>query len=155
MKFSIIPSLILTLLLASTAAHATLGEPEASIDNVRRATRMTRSPGIRRNAGSATYTVHELKSAGGTIREYVSASGVVFAVTWTGHRSPELKTILGNYEGEYRTLARSHRRARGQRGLSLSSTRLIATRGGHMRRLSGRFLATHLIPTGVNTNDIQ
>src|SRR5690349_21572751 len=103
MKLNSLTTLLLALLLGPVAAHATLGEPEASIENVRRATRTTRAAGIRRGSGATTYTVHELKNAGGVIREYVSASGVVFAVTWTGHRSPDLKTILGGYEGEYRS----------------------------------------------------
>lgn len=156
MKLTLLPAFLLLAIpaLLATPAHATLGEPESSIDHVRRATRTTRSPGVRRNAGSATYTVHELKNAGGVIREYVTASGVVFAVTWTGHRSPDLKTVLGSYEGDYRSLERTQR-VRGKRGQSLRSQRLLAARGGHMRRLSGRFIDPNLIPAGVRIHDIQ
>lgn len=169
------------LLLGASPSHATLGQGEDSIETVRRSARIAqnaRKPSTRGGSGAASYTVHEMVSRGATIREYVNASGKVFAVTWHGYRSPKLQTLIGGYEPELRRLDRDYERelrarANTQRkspagtsplrylGVPRASARfvrsdkLVAIRSGHMRALRGRYFDPNLLPPGVNLDAIQ
>lgn len=163
--------LLLTTLLGPTSAMATLGEPETSIDRVRRALpRSSRLAAQRRTIGSASYSVHEIKNAGTTIKEYVNSKGTIFAVTWKGYRAPDLKTLIGKYDGELRSLQLQHqlslrervlpngrtiRAKTGARSLRVESKNLVAIRSGHPRSLRGRYIDPTLKPVGVSINEIQ
>jgi hypothetical protein len=148
--------IVLTLLLISTlSAHAQLGEPESSIEQLQRATRTTRRAATRVTTTHAAYTVHVLEKNGMTIREYVNSDKKVFAITYRGYRSPEPKTILGKFISEYQNLERDQRRAPGARNQLLASSKLIAARSGHPRALRGRFIARDLVPSGVDIHALQ
>lgn len=56
---------------------------------------------LRSNSGNS-YSVHEMQTpAGVAVREYVSAAGKVFAVTWQGPFHPDLRQLLGTYFDQY------------------------------------------------------
>src|SRR5579863_8274500 len=58
--------------------------------------------GTRRTMAAASYTVHEIQAANGTVvREFVSSDGKVFAVAWHGPWMPDMRQILGTYFEQY------------------------------------------------------
>ncbi len=72
-------------------ALATLGEDVATVENDR-----IKMKAQLRITSVAGYTVHEIQdSAGTTVREYVAASGKVFAVAWNGPLLPDFRQTLG------------------------------------------------------------
>ncbi|MBS1958908.1 MAG: DUF2844 domain-containing protein [Bdellovibrionales bacterium] len=165
--------LLLSLLLSLSpppSAHATLGEGEASIENVRRAFGATRQAVVGRTArrnSAVNFKMHELRArpiggragraSGITLREYVNADGKVFAVSWQGFRTPNLQEILGGYAPEAARLEStpSTVKERAARSRYMESKSLIEARNGHPRGLRGRYLSVSLAPKGVTLDDIQ
>jgi hypothetical protein len=100
------------------------------------------------------FTVERMESPANEVREYVSPSGVVFAVAWDGVSHPDLSALLASYAPEYRqALERSRtktRRARRVRG-----ERVVVETWGHMRSLHGRAFVPDLIPPGVSVDAIR
>lgn len=132
-------------------AHATLGEPESSLDSNRAALKAVHKSTTTRS----TYTVHEDASDGASVRQYISSSGVVFAVAWNGVSHPDLASLLGNYYDDYRKVLRSTLRKPGRRHVQLRGSRVVVEKWGHMRNLQGRAYAPALLPSGVNINEIR
>jgi hypothetical protein len=130
-------------------ARAALGEPERSVENDRLALRTERQPAATR-AGA---TVHELRGPGITVREYVDASGIVFAVAWSGMAAPDLPLLLGAYHGEYRAAAARREVVRGPR--RVESAGVVVETWGHARNLHGRAWAPDLVPPGVSLDDVD
>lgn len=97
------------------------------------------------------YTLHELRSAGGTnVREYVSSSGDVFAVAWDGPAMPDLRQVLGDYFAAFQRAVDASRAARRAHGpLSIDTGDFVVQTRGHMRSLSGRAYLKRLMPAGV------
>jgi hypothetical protein len=132
-------------LAALQPAWAALGEPQASIQAD---TRRLKAAVPRVLAGSA-YTVHELQDAvGGTVREYVSPAGVVFALTWSGAFKPDLQQLLGRYFGTYSGAPRSAGSDRNH--LALDTDSLVVRAGGRQRGFFGSAWAPALVPAGVD-----
>ena len=84
------------LLLAGEApvpARAALGDTVASVQADR-----VSMKGQLRTRSEPGYSVQEISAANGVlVREFVSSSGVVFAVSWSGPAMPDLKQTLGTY----------------------------------------------------------
>jgi hypothetical protein len=141
------------LLLAVSAgtARATLGEPISSLEANRVALKSVRKS----STAHGTYTVHEDVSDGATIRQYVSSSGVVFAVAWDGVSHPDLAALLGTYTEEYRQVQRTTSRKPGTRRAQLRGSRVVVERWGHMRNLHGRAYATDIFPGEVSLDEIR
>ena len=134
---------------ASGAAQAALGGRYASIA----ADQAQLHASIKMTAHSA-YEVHELTLASGTtVREYVAASGIVFAVAWTGPSLPNLQQTLGTYFADYRSAAQSRRGGRNH--LSLERSDLSIEAGGHMRAFFGRAVLVQAVPAGVSSNELR
>ncbi len=133
------------------SALATLGEPLSSLDSNRTALKTVRKSVTTRTA----YSIHEDVSDGSAIRQYVTQNGIVFALAWNGVSHPDLTSLLGNYDDDYRTALRSELRKKGQRHLAVHGSRVIVEKWGHMRNLQGRAYDPALIPNGVNINEIQ
>lgn len=132
-------------------AHATLGEPAASVETDRKALSAAR----RTTTTVDGYTVQEVKSDANTVREYVSSSGVVFAIAWNGLSHPDLTPLLGTYAGEYRQALRQTPRVPGRRSLKVKGDRVVVEKWGHMRNLQGRAYVPALIPPGVSLDEIK
>src|SRR5579862_8971954 len=111
-------------------------------------TRVTRTDG---------YTIHELRVPTGTlVREYVSSSDNVFAVTWQGPWLPDFRQLLGTYFEQYRTAAQNARRSREGRGpLLIQEGGLVVQSGGHPRSFTGRAYLSTLLPPGLVPSAIQ
>jgi Protein of unknown function (DUF2844) len=102
----------------------------------------------------AAYTVEQISTPRGeAIKEYLSPSGTVFAVTWRGPRPPDLSQLLGSYFAEYQTAVASRRPQRGH--LRVQSPNLVVEGSGHVRDLRGRAYDPTLLPAGVNVDEIQ
>ncbi len=142
-------ALSLGLALAGTAAQATLGGATATVET----DRLQVGARVARIAHLA-FTVHELSTAdGGTVREYVSPAGVVFAVSWHGPAKPDLRQLLGSH---FDTLGRSQNRQRGSHSqLAIHEGNIVFESQGRMRSFHGRAYLNDALPAGVTSNDIE
>ncbi len=132
-------------------AHATLGESADSVMSDRKA--MSAVPGATtfRNG----YTIQEVKSDAVSVREYISPSGVVFGIAWSGLIHPDLTLLLGSYAGEYQEALKQTPRKHGRRFSQVRTNRVVVEKWGHMRHLQGRAYAPALIPSGVSIDEIK
>ena len=131
-------------------AHAALGADVTSVENDRQRMkaelRVTTAPG--------GYTVHEIQTPATTVvREYVSPSGRVFAVAWSGPVLPDLQQTLGSYYEQYRTAGTTPHEAR--RHLRVDQPDLVIRSNGHMRAFHGYAYVPSLLPTNFSADDIK
>ena len=130
-------------------AHAALGQGSTSIE----ADRLQAKASVRQLTHPA-YTVHELTTEmNGLVREYVSPSGVVFAVSWHGPSKPNLQQVLGAHFATVTAAAPG--RPGGHAHQQVHEGTLVFESTGHMRSFHGRAYLTDAIPAGVTANDIQ
>jgi hypothetical protein len=101
------------------------------------------------------YTVERMQSSAHQVREFLSPSGVVFAVSWDGISHPDLSKLLGAYAGEYRRAAAAQLGPRGRRHRVVRTDRLVVETWGHMRSLHGRAYVPALVPQGVSVDDLH
>jgi len=144
-------SLLTAVLATARPVQAVLGESADSVTADRKALSAMRSVTTTR----ATYTVQEVESESVTVREYISPSGVVFAVTWSGLVNPDLTQLLGSYSGEYQEARRQTPRTPGKRSQQVKTNRVVVETWGHMRHLQGRAYAPALVPQGVTIDEIK
>ena len=147
-------AMVLVHVTALTPVWAALGQPATSVERDR-----TLMKGQRHGqTGTGTgYSIETLTVAGMTIREFVSADGVVFAVVWKGTGAPDLSLLLGDYFEEYRdglTTARN-RTPRSRKPLALKTEHLVVEQRGHSRSMWGRAFLPSALPPGMAPEDIQ
>jgi hypothetical protein len=130
---------------------ATLGQPADSVESDRIALSAVRGGTTMQNG----YTVQEINYGGTAVREYVSSSGVVFAVAWNGIRHPDLTALLGSYADQYRRTLQQTPRQPGVRHLSVRTDGVVVEKWGHVRDLRGRAYAPDLIPPGLDIDEIR
>ena len=139
---------------ALVPAKAGLGDPVASVEADR-----VSMKGQLRTRSEPGYSVQEITAAnGGTVREYVSPSGVVFAVSWSGRAMPDLQHTLGTYFAQYRTSVAAQR-ATGQRSghhhVEIRAPSLVVHSGGHMRQHFGMAYVPSLVPQNLSISDLH
>jgi len=107
--------------------------------------------------GAAGFSVHLMRLPSGTVvKEYVSPSGIVFAISWQGPTLPDLRQVLGRYFEQYVATVRSPDIGSGSRRTqSTQGSGLVVQSGGHMRAFFGRAYLTQLLPRGVLPEEIQ
>ena len=136
------------LLLMATQAFATLGDAVDTVGADR-----AQLQAERQITSAAAFEVHALRlQSGTTVREYVSPSGMVFAVTWQGPELPDLQQLLGRYFPAYGEALKAQR-ASGVRAQRTDG--LVVQTGGHMRAYSGRVFVPAMLPGGVAESDIR
>jgi Protein of unknown function (DUF2844) len=141
--------ILLLLLAVSGAAQAELGGSVASI-----AADQAHMNAQRRILSAQQYTVHEIQTVSGTlIREYVSAQGLVFAVSWQGPLMPDLQQVLGNHFADYQAAAQNQRAGLG--ASAVQQPGLVVQSGGHMRAFFGRAYIPQLLPANVAVDEIR
>jgi hypothetical protein len=102
------------------------------------------------------YAVHEIKTSVGTVKEYVSPAGKVFAITWRGQLIPDMQQLLGTYFDQYTQAAKAQREGHvGRRPLNIQQPGLVFQNGGHMRSYFGRAYVPELVPQGVSLDALQ
>ena len=132
----------------SAPALAALGGDVTSVEtdrvSMKGALRVT--PGI-------DYSVHEIQtSAGIVIREYASAQGQVFAVSWQGPGIPDLRQMLGSYYSEF-AQARSEPHYN-HHHLTVRTAGVVVESSGRTRTFFGRAWAPALLPQNFSLKDI-
>jgi len=107
-------------------------------------------------SNSDNYQVHQLQSPAGTVvSEYLSSSGIVFAVSWHGPFLPDMQQILGSYFQQYSVALSSQPRQYGRHPLDIRQPGLVVQTGGRMRAHWGRVYVPSLVPEGVNAEQLQ
>ncbi len=130
---------------------AALGGPADSVETDRKALSAGRGATTAQNG----YTVQEITYDATAVREYVSASGIVFAVAWNGMRHPDLTALLGSYADRYREARQNTPRRPGARHLAVRTDGVVVEKWGHVRDLQGRAYAPDLVPPGVDIDEIR
>lgn len=98
-------------------------------------------------------TVHELKTAGATVREFVSPAGMVFGVAWQGAAMPDLRQLLGPHFDQYLAAVAARRTRRAPVRIELPG--LVVHSSGHMRAFAGQAYLPQNLPPGVSSEDVQ
>lgn len=141
----------ITFLAGTGPALATLGQKYDSVARDRRALAATQKSVSK----TAAYTILELSLDSTRVREYINASGIVFAIAWNGMIHPDFDTILGAYANEYWTAKRAAERRHGRKSLRIVTQRMVVETWGHMRDLQGRAYLPAMLPEGVNIDEIR
>ena len=147
--------LLMVVFPGSQQAWAVLGEFVVSIESHREIASAEKVTSKVISNSYANYTVYQLEYDGTSVREYVSPSGIVFAIAWNGLIHPDLTPLLGSYAGEYHEALRRTVRKYGERHLQVKAAHVIVQKWGHMRNLQGRAYAPDLIPAGVTVDEIR
>ena len=127
-----------------SAAHATLGGDIATITANQQHLSAKRSVQTMTNGQR-----HDLTLASGVVvREYLSAKGAVYAVSWRGPRQPNLTELLGGYFAQLSTPQKGRRRG-GHHHLAINNDDLVVQASGHNNYFSGRAWVPSLVPAGV------
>lgn len=147
----LLPVFVLVLMVPSPA-FAGLGDSADSIrgDQVSMRARFTTIP-------ARNYTVYELTSPLGTVvREYVSAGGSIFAVSWRGAFVPDMHQLLAKrFEMYSLELKKQNTQALGHSALRISTPGLVVENVGHMRAYAGRAYDPSLLPLGLSIDEIR
>jgi hypothetical protein len=141
-------------LVAALAASA-FGSLGGNLDSVQ--SDQARMMATLKSREAASYTVHEMKTpAGIVVREYVSAGGRVFGVTWQGPFLPDFRQLLSSYFPLFSAAAQRQRQSHvGRHLLNIQEPGLILESTGHMRAYSGRAYDPALLPEGVRGNEVR
>lgn len=142
--------LLIGLAVSSSAVFAALGGPPLAQSPLA-------APAVKElksvSAGTTPdYTTQVVELNTGTIvREFVSASGVVFAVIWSGPVMPDFGTVLGSSITVFNSEA-SLARTSGRRGgtLGVHAQGLVVVSAGHMRSYHGYAYLESLVPAGID-----
>ena len=131
-------------------AGASLGADSGSVEADRAALHGEIAVG-----SAAGFEVREITTPSGVhIREYLAASGKVFALSWQGPVRPDLRQILGTYYADYaRAAAASH--VGGHRHLAVQIPGLVVESNGRMRAFYGRAWDPALLPAHFQVADLR
>jgi len=142
---------------AALSCHASLGRaPTAFPDAVTNAVRAhALAASGAAGASAAGYSVNSSVLANGsTVREYVGADGLVFAVSWNGPFLPDLRTLLGEHFAAMTAEAARHPKA-GHSQLHVERPEVSIESTGHMRAYAGRAWINARLPAGFTVQDIE
>ena len=147
------------LLAQSLPAFASLGGAPGAAQASSPQASSTQADSVRAKAAARVtnysgYSVSEtLEPSGTTVKEYVSADNIVFAVSWQGPSMPNLQELLGSYSEQF--VAAASVPHAGRRAVAIQSDQLVLRSGGHMRSFAGSAYVPALLPQGVTPNDIR
>jgi hypothetical protein len=143
---------IFALLLLPLPALASLGGDVTSVQ-----ADQAKMQGSLRTSSSNSYTIHEIQAATGVaVKEYVSPTGKVFAVTWQGPFHPDLRQLLGPYFDQFTQAEQAQRAQRHGHGpVSIQQAGLVVQISGHMRSFSGKAYVPQMLPVGIHAEDIR
>ena len=149
--FLALASAVLMLLFALPAS-ASLGGDVASVHQDQ-----AHVKGTLKTTSAKAFTVHEINASAKTvIKEYVSADGKVFAITWHSQFIPNMQQLLGSYYQQFADAAAAQREGHySHRPLNIQQPGLVFQNGGHMRSYYGRAYVPAMVPQGVSKDDIR
>ena len=149
--------LVLPVLLAyAGTSYAALGAAPSELTPATGTARsLSQAPSSVDAASPANFTVQATTLEGGTtVREYINASGTVFAVSWAGPFKPDLKKLLdGYFDAMVAESAKSPRAGHSQ--LMVNRPDLVIISSGHMRAFEGRAYLPAAFPVGFTAADIR
>ena len=140
------PYLATLLLACASTAHAALGgfpEPFNSTD--------ARAVSV----AAPNYVRRETTLPSGTqVREYISLTGIVFAVAWEGPVLPNLKSLLGKY---FATLVAETTKVpkAGRSSVAIEQQEVFIYSGGRMRAFEGAAWIPAQLPAGFRADDVR
>jgi len=143
--------MVVAMLLSGQSARAFLGGRADSAGRDKQAFKTVQRATTALNG----YTVEEVVYETTSVREFVSPSGIVFAIAWNGYVHPELTQLLGSYWNEYSTVRQKTLPKSGSRRLKLATDNIVVEKWGHMRNLHGRAYVPALVPEGLNIDEIK
>jgi len=90
------------------------------------------------------------------VRQYVSAAGQVYAVSWDGPAMPDLAALLGTWFGEYQQSALAGLpNASSLHTSRVNRSDLVVETAVRLRDFNGRAWLPDALPAGVTAADIQ
>jgi hypothetical protein len=138
------------LLACPAAGIASLGSKVATVEADRVHLSAARSS---RAAGVAM--VHTLTAPnGGTVNEFASADGTIFAVNWRGPARPDLQQILGDHFSMMGPMHRAGQR-RMQRVVAQQRPNLVILSQGHPGAFFGVAYDPALVPAGFSLDALR
>lgn len=134
------------------SASASLGGDVASVE-----TDQVKMQATLETTNKDLYSIHEIHVPNNVVvREFVSQSGSVFAVTWQGAARPDLRQLLGSYFDSFAKASQAKKAQRVGRGpLVIEQAGLVVEMGGHARSFSGRAYDPRMVPAGVPATEIR
>ncbi|KGW10354.1 hypothetical protein X899_3608 [Burkholderia pseudomallei TSV 25] len=96
-------------------------------------------------------------AGGTTIHEYATRTGLVFAYTWDGPTSPNLRKLLGERFPTFQSHAvttDAHARA-SLHARRVAQSDFVVEAGGRMRAYVGRAWLPGAVPPGVSIDDLR
>lgn len=152
MKRSLLALAATVCCVVSHLTHAALGESVSTVS-----TDQIKMVAARQEKAGSSYTVQEMTLPSTTVvREYV-AGGKVFAVTWRGPVTPNIRQLLGSYVDQAVSGTKDFRATHGGGigPVSVTSGDFVFQSGGHMGFYVGRAYITTAMPAGVTAADIR
>jgi hypothetical protein len=147
MKIAI--ALIIFLFVQVAPSWAVLGQPVASVHSDQQ-----RMRGEIRSVIHTGYSVQQITTPdGGVVKEYVTPTGMVFAVSWQTRTMPNLQQLFGSYFSQFQQV--SEAKSRRRRGVVVRTNQLVVESGGHMRSFHGRAYIPTLLPPNVPLSAIN
>lgn len=144
-RLNVLFYLILELLLVPSICQAELGGNTASILSEQK--EFNSQLANTQQGGVLVYT--QTLPSGIFIQEYLSGSGAVFAVTWSGPALPNLQTLLGAYFKDYLAAIKEARRS-----IYLNTDTIIIQSSGMMGAFQGFAFLPKQAPTGFTPNNL-
>jgi hypothetical protein len=136
--------------LLAPAAQAGLGEPVDSVQRdhaALRGTTLAVTP-------MRSYEVHETTTVDGIrLRQYVSRTGTVFAVAWSGPALPDLKLVLGSQYDAYLAAATAHHGS--HHVMNIATPELALNIAKHSRGFTGHAHLPALLPVDTSAQELR
>lgn len=90
------------------------------------------------------------------VRQYVSANGLVYAVSWEGPAMPDVSALLGTRFDRYRQGASAAlENANGLHSSHVEGSDFVAETSVRLREFSGRAWLPNALPAGVTAAEIE
>ena len=143
----------LALVIAAVPAWAVLGGGMADVQ-----TDQARMHATRASASAAPgVSVHDLRLPdGSSIRQFVNARGVVFAVAWSTRMKPDFAQLLGRYAADFDAGAEPALRQPGlKRSVAVDHGDLVLHSGGRPGAFVGKAWLKSQRPTDVSADAIR
>jgi hypothetical protein len=144
---------MLAVLLSASPAWAVLGGGVADVQGEQLRMRATRAVATTLQPGS----VHELRLAdGSSVRQYINAQGIVYAVAWSTRLKPDFTQLLGRYAADFDAGAAAVLRTPGiKRSIVVDQGDLVLQSGGRQGAFVGKAWLKSQMPVGTSANAIR
>ncbi len=139
-------SLVSAFLLAGGPVQAHLGGTQASVQADGAA---WQAPAVALSGLRFTVFTHTTPE-GVKVRQFVSLTGLVFAVAWDGPVLPDMERLLGGYFPLYQNSLQQRKRS-----VRVDTPSLSLESGGMMRAFVGRAYLPDQMPRGVAAAELQ